>query len=292
MIRRILLCAVMLGIGGCVLFRSDERLTSGHQADDGGDGEADSGRDVTVGAPPSDADARVDASPDIPGPLIYYYRFDGDASDSSGNGNEGALREGARIDAPGVSGTALSCNAKQNGGNQRFEFGGSYVPGKSSFSVSLFFRLGSGANDGNTLIEHGCQFQNSSCGESGFGIGFYVTTGGASFIAFVLDEPPTSARYTAAGFDDAPVDTAFHHVAMVVDRVASGGGTLTFFYDGEQKARQPLRSDIGVIDPAGTAQLCKQADPSQSFTGTIDEVMLFGRALTASEVMTLATRFK
>jgi hypothetical protein len=276
--------------GGCSLLLATDDLGGQSEARDGGAGP---GRGD---ASPRDGDAVLEAAPpadappptDLPSPLLYYYAF-GDPFDSSGRGLHGKVLANSRVDVPGVRGSGLSCSGVPHDG---FELGGDFLPGTTSFTMTLFYKLATASSDGpnqgyNTLFAKGCQFQNSLCDHRGFGMG--ISASAQKLVAYVQDQGGVKERWTAVSFQSpSVVDASFHHVAFVVDRAA---GAIALFVDGVERSRESLRADYGSLDNSewpGT--LCTQVDDLLTMNGIIDEVMIFGRSLTAAEVSVLAAR--
>jgi hypothetical protein len=111
-------------------------------------------------------------------------------------------------------------------------------------------------------------------------VGFTLRGGGAGVISFAVavggkfPQAVTTATVPVGGW---------HHVAGTFD-----GQHITVYIDGSQAATAAAK---GVISPATGTNLMVAADPIDpqgKFTGAIDEVRLYGRALAAAEIAELA----
>jgi hypothetical protein len=78
-----------------------------------------------------------------------------------------------------------------------------------------------------------------------------------------------------------PPAPGWHHLAYTYD-----GNTHRVFIDGTMRATSTVAADNGN---ASNARLGGNFDGSEEFTGQLDEVRIYDRALMASEIMLLAT---
>jgi hypothetical protein len=144
-----------------------------------------------------------------------------------------------------------------------------------------------GPNSGfNSLFTKGCQFENSQCGSPGFGLG--VDAEHEDLVGYVRDGIGAGSEYINVIFSSAKVvDLAFHHVALVVNRAA---GNLELYFDGLKRQDSLLDSAFGSVDSTFKGTLCAEVDETRTLDGTVDEVMIFGRALDTTEVLALSAR--
>src|SRR5208337_1866251 len=216
--------------------------------------------------------------------LVLYYSFDqppknGIVQDESGDGNDG------HVVGPQWTG------AGQSGGALIFAPANNYieVPNNPSLNPE---RLTLSAWIKTSRSDH--FFRRLF--EKSYRHGFALSIGGD----YELWKPPTRNRgrltfeIGGKGFEsNAPVtDGQWHHVAATYD-----GETARIFVDGLPQTRNPRwniaipHNDFalrlgGFVDPDEAHD-----DPKASFEGTLDEVMIFNRALSAAEVWHLNESF-
>jgi hypothetical protein len=226
--------------------------------------------------------------------LLGHWTFDegagASAADSSGSGNTGTVT-GAAWGAGKVGGALVLSGAQ----GSKVAVGNPHVLNldRQSFTLTAWFkstatgwrRMVTKGNWGDTA---GYMLQYSS-GAVAFGIG---SRG---------QKDQSSLAFTPASFNDG----AWHHVAAVANRAAQ---TLQIYVDG---VAQPLTADIGFCGTASGTTLSIAACPYlaassaspffigshdgyEVFSGSLDDVRVYGRALSAAElpdVMSLAGRF-
>jgi concanavalin A-like lectin/glucanase superfamily protein len=216
---------------------------------------------------------------DLPDPvviegLIGYWSFDEGsgltARDVSGHDRIGNLVLGASWTADGRVGSALHVD----GTGARVE---ASIPGfgTSSFSASTWVRSTMPAPQARVV---GAVFE-----------------AGYAFLDF--GDAPFEAVDSAGGYWDLfgelpPIDDgAWHHLGFVVDRDVSKRARL--FIDGalalQDNAENPSTGSFG--DPAASyVFLIGAQNPNLAVTGDIDEVRLYGRALSDAEMAILGER--
>ena len=190
--------------------------------------------------------------------LVAWYRFDGDASDSSGNNLHGTEVGDPTYDA-GVFGQAISLDGD-----------GDYVDCglAPEFDITDFItftywiKVAAFDRDWNTVISRGDDsWRSSRAGTNNF---MEAAVGG------------TSGNYT---YGVTPVDDGeWHHIGWVYD------GTMNYLYlDGEVDATEENSGQITV-----SSYPLYIGDNSQAtgrfWNGLIDDVMIYNRALTQEEV--------
>lgn len=243
------------------------------------------------------AEASVDAKADdnalanIPGPLFVYYRFEGNAFDSSGNGRDG-LQGGATssVDAGGVVGSALACMTQ----GDRVLIGGDFRPGTSSFTLALFYRVamidGGAARTYNSLLVKGSAWEDSTNTSPGLGLGYNdLDHNVEGFIRDGITGHTWVVTHAAASASVPLRDGNFHHLALVVDRDASPA-QVSLYVDGVIRDLTNIPAGYGPVDSTDTGKLCTEAASQIELDGALDEVMIVSRALAAGEIVALAAR--
>ena len=188
--------------------------------------------------------------------LIHYWDFTSNANDAIGGAigtlNPGAVVSGGVLDLNGTSGYV--------------DFGSHLVPTSGAYTVAFFAR---------TQGPQGGIAEMISQGYSG-GPGFYIGSNGGTGLR-VTDSWPYAV---GAGYFG--VDELFHHYALTVDPSYSA-----FYVDGVMVANTPG----GIVTTAGgtDTRFGAQFGPyGEYFNGEMDDVRIYGNALSAGEVRDLA----
>jgi hypothetical protein len=207
------------------------------------------------------------AHADITTGLIAYYPFDGNANDASGNGNHGSLVGGM-----------VSTTDRFGNPNRAYEFNGlnSYISVPNSASLSS---------------------PSTACTQAGWVMLYGVSKVGSGFNPLLMKSTEATnafmyrmianPTYIGAAFNNWDTATSgaqttplnqWHHVATVFN-----SSTLKFYYDGALVATLPMVMTIA----ADSRALTIGADVPgilEIFFGKIDEVRIYNRALTDSDV--------
>lgn len=211
-----------------------------------------------------------------PSEMVSWWPGDGNANDII-DGNPGTLQNGTAF-AAGKVGFSFSLD----GVNDNVLIGNPTNLRLQDFTIDAWIKL-------NTLTIDG--FTERIAGYSIGGYGFFlagpvvVNANGATAVRQLsLDK---------AGFDmvAAPLsvnDLEWHHAA-----VTKSGGTVTFYLDGVQGAAQRGGSPVTSYNPGfvfNTSFMLGNLDgQDQPFPGLLDEVEVFNRALTSTEIQSLYT---
>jgi hypothetical protein len=185
------------------------------------------------------------------GALIIYPLDEGSGTavgDTSGNGNNATVVQGSWT-TPGHSGGALLGALRTSAS----------VPVTDTVTVSLWVRR-DGAGDAYPRIL-GWDNDRLELADAGHGNNLGVYTPGISW------------QGTGVSFG-----TGFHHVAVTV-----GGGTLTVYFDG-----LPVYSAATTVSLSGKMSIGTRYNDVESWVGAIDQVRVYSRVLTASEIWSLA----
>lgn len=200
--------------------------------------------------------------------LVFYLPFDegkdDTAEDKSGNGNNGAIKGGAKW-VDGKSGKALEFNGAD-----------SFVEVQHSDSLNLTAELTvAGWLNVHEKVQYGGiidkweQAANSFKGyllqsSTGYAAGMLVGSGGA---------------YVAVRLEDAPLEE-WIHIAMTWD-----GKTMTAYLNGKEYGAEDV-----VMQPAvaGPMFIGKRAHGANAFfKGVIDELAIFNKALSPDEIQSV-----
>lgn len=200
--------------------------------------------------------------------LVAYYPFNGNANDESGNGNGGVVT-GAVLttDRLGSVNSAYSFN---NNGDAVI-IGNPTAFQLQDFSIAAWVKRGSssiagyGAGGDGGIFDYGSQ---------GFGLGMFVN--GRPYLTKVgVDNVDATSAVT---------DLSWHHV--VVTKI---GSDVAFYIDGVNSGFAQYYNNF-QFDTNIAIGTRGDLSPSASFIGSIDEVRLYNRALTATEIALLADK--
>lgn len=198
--------------------------------------------------------------------LVAYYSFDdGSAIDTSGEGNHGTV-SGA-VAAAGKSRNALSFDGTDDRVTASSDGLGD-TP--TAFTISLWAKGATNGVDYTYLLHRGV---SSTLGDSVYWIG----TNNSDYITAGIDgnfSNPTDVQLS---------DTEWRHVVLVWD-----GSTVSTYVDGVFKVSYSDSSITNTV--AGTTLAIADSyvtNTDRNYSGLIDEVRIYNRALSAAEVASL-----
>lgn len=202
--------------------------------------------------------------------LIAYYSFDAcDATEDTGSGADGVIM-GNAICGCGVSGSGL----RFDGNTQVQILGNLDILFTDDFTLSFFVQP---EPQGNSIMD--VLSKSEACGiDSTLELRYNPVTREMSLTM------SQQANLTVKSAYRLPVTRCYHHIAFVRrDR------ELIFYYDGIQQALSPSAAIVrilndGILTLGGGPCLANGEVP---FRGTLDELRMYNRALTTSEVQEL-----
>jgi len=204
--------------------------------------------------------------------LIAYYPFNGNANDESGNGNNGTVN-GATLTTDKLANTNRAYNF--NGGSD-ISLGN--LGAINDYSVSLWFKksVGSGYPSSGEAYMFGTQ--NITSIYQLFKFGFH--SGWQDQVIVGMHTTMTDGRWYLT---QAITNTNWHHI--VVSRT---GTALNVFIDGTQQTLTAHSVDGNPLGPIITGNTTKiganGGEPNTGFSGLLDDVRIYNRALTVTEV--------
>ncbi|TSC88932.1 MAG: thrombospondin N-terminal-like domain-containing protein [Parcubacteria group bacterium Gr01-1014_3] len=204
------------------------------------------------------------------GGLVGFWPFNGadisgvTASDRSGQGNNGTLTSGPTT-ATGVVGQAL----KFDGVNDYITIAN---PGADDFgtgpmSVSAWYKTGS--------LGYMTPIDNKQAGTNLAGFNLYVNTN-TNTMRFRIANGAAQAETVGT---KAINDNQWHHSVGVRD-----GDTITLYTDGAQDGTPTTGVSAWDITSANTIQIAAYQSPGGFWNGPLDEIRLYNRVLSATEV--------
>ncbi|KPA17887.1 Pentaxin, partial [Candidatus Magnetomorum sp. HK-1] len=202
------------------------------------------------------------------GDLIAYYPFNGNANDESGNGNDGTLY-GAKLttDRNGYKKSAFSFN----GTDEWIELTDFGVP--ETFSVALWLNIGSATNQAYLG-------KDSSANSNFFILGGY---NGNKIEVNIRDNVNNGGSQT----------TGYHFLTAVIEKLTSSSSQVTMYLDETICWQNTYNTVVGSFSPGKAwtvGQEWNGSSVNSLFTGTIDEISFFNRALNPAEVRYLYQR--
>lgn len=202
--------------------------------------------------------------------------------DLSGRGNAGTL---TNMD-PGTdwvpSGGKLALDF--DGVNDYAIVGDIAVDGLSVMSISVFFRFITRSSDYLHLIGK----NSSSTSRFGIGLTGTGTTNNRTNLLLTMGNGSNSFGYTTDNF---VADNAWTHAVYLFDGTQSSNGTrLRLFIDGNEKTLT-YSGTIPSASPTNSASLVFGAETTATFfsNSQLDDVRIYNRALTTSEILLLYT---
>ena len=212
------------------------------------------------------------------GGLAAYYPFDGNANDASGNSNNPVAINGVTYttDRFGIPSAAALFN-----GARDINYGTNALPetGKGSFSVSFWiyantqdgYVIGTKNGGGDPGPYWAIQCENTAQASLGVRLdlsdGTHYTPGDATAVA------------TGGG-----VFGNWHHVCMVIDRLQQKASA---YLDGSKQSAFDI-SLFGSVKGTNSLRMGWRGDWLK-LNGLLDEVFIYNRALSAVEIMDLAS---
>jgi hypothetical protein len=271
-----LLASVAFGLAACTFVTSLNGLTGGGDADAGAPQDAvardavqppDAKGDAAEAADAADANTGCDDDG-----LVAYWRFDEangvSVHDCTKNQNDGVLTAGAWV--AGVRGTAISID------------GGGWVGFGSPTSLQLagdltataFVRIR--ALSGTAGISSYIVGKSNGAGADGWR--FSVTSSGS--ISFAITPP--SGTYSSADTVSPVSELVWIHVAAVHQ-----GSTMIDYVNGVDVS-EVTDAAATIKSTAAEMRVGARGDGTNTLIGDVDEVRVYSRALSASEIAALA----
>jgi hypothetical protein len=244
--------------------------------------------------------ARRGELPPVREGLIAFYPFDGNAEDASGHGNHGEVK-GA---------VSVADRFKQKNGAYEFDGKGTTIIVKDSpsFAGSGQLTIATWVKDAadGMIYCHGGQCSTAARPYRAEALFFSVRNKKAFFQTFGCRAGPVAPANHVNGRNDIPQDGSWHHLVATFDK-----GEMKSYLDGKLNSSDtvylpdanmrdnPLRTSgftsicdsTDVVRIGFTVDYCKrpvEGEPVHFFKGTIDELAIYGRALSEKEIKALA----
>jgi hypothetical protein len=199
--------------------------------------------------------------------LMGWWKFDGDAVDSSGNGRDGTLAGDAAF-RPGLFDQALILDGT---GDYVSITGYTGVLGTNPFSVALWIKT---TDDGGTMVNWGTQTNGQRIDFRLYQGRMRVEIGGANLEGKTLVN-----------------DDQWHHLVLTVTAGASMSYPQTMLYlDGKDDSQTTTDTTpmINIVANVDFTIGRRQTNTDRAITAMLDDVRIYDRVLAADEVEALA----
>jgi hypothetical protein len=214
--------------------------------------------------------------------LVGYWTFDGgtthwntgNVDDVSGHGNTGQLINMSTTTSPvpGKIGQAL----KFNGSSSYVNLGNATSLGTGNFTMAAWIKASQARSDWRDIIT---KWPNAYAFQIDKGGGGFCPSGGMSVAgALIMNEANAVVVCGGSVVDDGK----WHHVAYT-----RNGSTRVFYVDGAAITSISNTNTIPSLTAALNDNIGQLTGGGQQFTGTIDDVRIYNRALSSSEVQAL-----
>jgi hypothetical protein len=209
------------------------------------------------------------AEPTVPTQgLQAFLSFGGDATDQSGNGNDGTLGGGATVNGELVVGS---------NDTDYLSLPHTVMDGLTDFTFAAWVRLDTLRDESHELIS------GANAIEDNVLIFWYSEATGQWFVG-------VNENSTPFAMDSSIEDGAWHHIALV-----RSGAVALLYLDGAQLGGSvPIPEDALDIDEGGLIvgqdqdELGGGLHTNDSWAGAIDNLRIYDRALTSEEVQLVA----
>ena len=277
----------MSGVSVSSVTRDSDTQVTATLAFDGTDFDADATLTLTVSAGAlthSDADlsatlpvTAVDEPPPPPPPPavsipapVAHWKFDGDADDSAGSSNGSAMNGASFTTAASVGSHALSLDGSDDYVDLASHVS-SFPLGNSARSVTGWFRADAG-NQRQTFLTYGPNVEGKRLS-----------------IAADRTQALVAVSGHAWGVNGLSLADGWHHIAVTF----AGGDSDDFsiYLDGVKQSASTLGGFARQVDTrTGAAAIGRNVGGTAHYGGDIDDVRLYGHALSAAQVRAIAAR--
>jgi hypothetical protein len=200
--------------------------------------------------------------------LEAYWAANGNALDSSGNGNNGVLENGTTY-GPGILGEAFTFN-----GNDDVSIASpSFNLSASDFTISVWanftaFNFAGAGQLGNTFVG-----QDVGGGDQNKWVFFYDASTNSE--GFHVNSPTLGAHFFEQAVPTPPSTDAWNMYT-----VTESGGTLAFYFDGAY-----IGQDTGVTIPTVNSSITLgEAEGIGHWSGNQDETRIYNTALSSNQI--------
>lgn len=192
------------------------------------------------------------------------------AIDASGNGNDGLL-----VNNPVPGSGQLKGALKFDGMSSDVEVPTNVIDLSGSFTVAVWVRLDRPAGDNTAVSQDGETV-------SGFSMGSLASTRGFAFM--LPDRDADDAGKAVASSKTIPVPGKWYHLVGVRDAMSR---QLRLYVNGRLEGTAPLNRSWWASGKTVIGRARNTGKPANFWSGAIDEVRLYSRALSPAEIRAL-----
>ena len=203
--------------------------------------------------------------------LVAYYPFNGNANDESGSGNDGVVNGATlAIDRNGNAKSAYSFD----GVNDNITTGSTFGDNATQISVNLWFKS-------NSLKTRWSGILGRDRGAANIDDVWNIILSKNEIKTEIVEKGNREFSLSH------PIDTSWHNLSMVYNGVTH---VLKLYYDGSLKNQ--LTTDVGILNstPELTLSIGSYSNNTFMFNGLIDDIRIYDRALSESEIQELYAR--
>jgi len=191
--------------------------------------------------------------------------FDNHLLDTSGKENNGSWNGAPRF-AAGRINEGISLDGTSTGSFVEVPHA-STLDGMNRLTISVWAKKSTSSVGGLLVLKHAV---------------YHLSLSSDRLNIYLIDKFQT--RYDLASPANSVIDTNWHHYALTHD-----GTALRVYIDGVQRGLLQASSINGVVTKPESNVIIGKDPWGNTFKGLIDEVQIFDRALTSSEIQTLAS---
>lgn len=214
--------------------------------------------------------------PDKASSLIGYWKFDGNLSDSSGNGNTGVATSENYTSDSKVGGYAYESSSDGSVNDNIVITSDANLGEGSTLTASFWYKSTSVTDSWGTFIKKSSGGANDR--------GWWIQRNGTNSILCVRTDTDASAGGTSGDQDCATAevfDGAYHHIVMVLD-----SGTKKLYVNGVLTVNGVYNVGAGFGNSTENIELLNYAG-IREVSGYMDELAIWNTALTATDISTL-----
>jgi Concanavalin A-like lectin/glucanases superfamily/PEP-CTERM motif len=208
--------------------------------------------------------------------LVAYWSADGTAVDSSGNGHNGTLENGAGY-GPGKIGEAFALN----GANQYVSVPASndWAFGSGSFTIGLWANFNTIESGGVGSLPNTFIGADDGGGNQDKWVFSYNSSGS---LVFHINSPGSGPIFLSSPDTFTPTLGTWNYYA-----VTRSGDTFTFYVNGTSLGTVTNSTAVPTVIAAPLT--IGEAEGAGYFNGSLDEIRIYNNALTASQIAQLAS---
>jgi hypothetical protein len=218
-------------------------------------------------APPQTGDASDPGDAD----LVAYYPMSDSAADTSGNGYNGTVETGSSFTA-GPEGYGRAVTLDGASGHVILPIG-PLMPTLDSVTFAMWVNWSGAEGDWSRIFDFG----------TGTDVYTFLSPSGGGGIRFAITTGSSGAESQLSG--PALGTDSWHHLAVTIDGATN---EMVLYLDGspvDSGTTETLPNDLGNTTQNWLGDSQYEADPY--YNGSVDELRIYNRALTAGEVQYL-----